>query len=216
VISTADFANRLRKNARHLRKWARREGTTAYRLYDLDMPELPFAVDWYDGAVHVVEYPRRRMLREGSAQEAMDAVRAAIREVLEVPDELVFTKTHLPMQWGEEQYQRLDHGGAERVVLEHGLKLLVNLSDYLDTGLFLDHRPLRARVRKEARGKRFLNVFAYTGAFTVHAAARRRRWTSRRRTSTGPAATSSSTGSPAPPTPASEPTHATGWPAPPI
>ena len=164
------FANRLRKNHRHLRKWAERQRISAFRVYDRDMPDYPFVVEWYAGHVHLVEFPRRRRAREGD--EALRAdVLAAVVEVLEVPAENVHTKTHLPKPWGRAQYEREAQGGALLEVAELGLRLLVNLTDYLDTGLFLDHRTTRARVRSEARGKRFLNLFCYTGAFTVHAAA---------------------------------------------
>ena len=163
----AAFENRLRKNARHRRKWARREGLTAYRLYDRDVPGFPFTVDWYDGRVHLVEYPRHA--REDAALCA--EVQAAVCAVLEVPAARVFTKTHLPKAWGREQYEKAGAGGEPFVVEEQGLKFWVNLSDFLDTGLFLDHRLTRARVRDEAAGKRFLNLFGYTGSFSVYAAA---------------------------------------------
>jgi 23S rRNA (cytosine1962-C5)-methyltransferase len=164
------FRNRLAKNARHFRRWAERQHLTAYRVYDRDVPEFPFVVERYGTRVHLVEYPRR-----SQRGEAGEAVRAAVLqdvlEVLEVRPEDVFTKTHLPQPWGRSQATRLDTGGEDFVVEEQGLKFWVNLSDRLDTGLFLDHRLTRARVRDEARGRRFLNLFAYTGAFTVYAAA---------------------------------------------
>ena len=165
------FANRLQKNYRHRRRWAEREGLTAYRLYDRDIPEYPFAVDWYGGRVHVVEYPRRRAVREGTSEAQRAEVLAAVREVLGVAPEHIYTKTHLPKPWGREQYGRAGTGGERFVVEEQGLKFWVNLKDYLDTGLFLDHRRTRARIRNEAAGKRFLNLFCYTGSFTVYAAA---------------------------------------------
>jgi len=165
------FANRLRKNLRHLRKWAKREGLTAYRLYDRDIPEFPFVVEWYDGRIHLVEYPRRRTLREGLADAQREAALHTVSEVLEVPPEHLFTKTHQPKPWGRAQYGREGQGSERFTVEEQGLRFWVNLGDYLDTGLFLDHRNTRARVRQEARGQRFLNLFAYTGSFTVYAAA---------------------------------------------
>ena len=161
------FENRLRKNARHWMKWAKRRGLTAFRLYDRDIPEFPLTVDWYAGRVHLVDYPRRTQRRD----EREDYV-SAVAHVLDIPEEQVFAKTHLPKKWGEEQYERHAEQAAERfVVEENGLKFWVNLGTYLDTGLFLDHRDTRAKVREEARGKRFLNLFAYTGSFTVYAAA---------------------------------------------
>lgn len=168
---TSDFERRLEKNWRHRERWARRQGLTAFRVYDLDIPEWPFAVDWYAGSVHVMEYPRRRQLRDGSLERSRQEVVRAAAQVLAVSAERVFTKTHAQRPWGDGQYQRRSTSGATVLVREHGLTFECNLSDYLDTGLFLDHRTTRARVGHEARGARFLNLFSYTGAFTVHAAA---------------------------------------------
>jgi 23S rRNA (cytosine1962-C5)-methyltransferase len=164
------FDNRLRKNARHFRKWAKTRGLTAFRVYDRDIPEYPYAVDVYGDRVHLVEYPRRRALKQGGLEEQRAEVLAAVCAVLEVPPEHISVKTHLPQPWGRAQYGRQGEAGERLVVEEQGLKFWVNLGDYLDTGLFMDHRLTRARVRDEARGKRFLNLFCYTGAFTVYAA----------------------------------------------
>ncbi len=164
------FDNRLRKNARHFRKWAKTRGLTAFRVYDRDIPEYPYAVDVYGDRVHLVEYPRRRALKQGGLEEQRAEVLAAVSAVLEVPPEHISVKTHLPQPWGRAQYGRQGEAGERLVVEEQGLKFWVNLGDYLDTGLFMDHRLTRARVRDEARGKRFLNLFCYTGAFTVYAA----------------------------------------------
>ena len=165
------FENRLRKNARHFRKWAKTRGLTAFRVYDRDIPEYPYAVDLYGDRVHLVEYPRRRALKQGGLEEQRAEVLAAVSAVLEVPPGHISVKTHLPQPWGRAQYGRQGEAGERLVVEEQGLKFWVNLGDYLDTGLFMDHRLTRARVRDEARGKRFLNLFCYTGAFTVYAAA---------------------------------------------
>jgi 23S rRNA (guanine2069-N7)-methyltransferase len=161
------FANRLRKNFKHLKRWAQREGTDAFRVYDRDMPEHPVVVEWYAGRVLVQLFPRR----EGDEDAMRAEVGAAVQEVLGVPAASVHWKTHRPHRWGESQYERQGQGGERFTVEEGGLRFWVNLDDYLDTGLFLDHRGTRARVRSEARGKRFLNLFCYTGAFTIHAAA---------------------------------------------
>lgn len=165
------FENRLRKNARHFTKWARARGLSCFRVYDRDIPEYPYAVDLYGNWVHLVEYPRRRALQAGSVDAQRQEVLAAVATVLEVPPERIAVKTHTPQPWGRQQYGRLGHGAQRFVVEEQGLRFWVNLEDYLDTGLFMDHRLTRARVRQEAQGKRFLNLFAYTGAFTVYAAA---------------------------------------------
>lgn len=165
------FENRLRKNARHFRKWAHAQGLTCFRVYDRDIPEYPYAVDLYGDRVHLVEYPRRRALQAGTVEAQREEVLAAASSVLAVPPEHIHVKTHTPQPWGRKQYERMGQGNERLVVEEQGLKFWVNLGDYLDTGLFMDHRLTRARVRKEAGGQRFLNLFAYTGAFTVYAAA---------------------------------------------
>lgn len=168
---TAVFENRLRKNARHFAKWAKRRGLTAYRIYDRDIPEFSYAVDWYDGRVQLAEFPRRRDLTSGAHEQSRQEVLEAVKRVLEVHDERLFLKTHTPQPWGEKQYGRAGEGSEKFVVTENGLRFWVNLGDYLDTGLFMDHRDTRQRVREESKGKRFLNLFAYTGAFSVYAAA---------------------------------------------
>jgi 23S rRNA (cytosine1962-C5)-methyltransferase len=167
----SDFEHRLKKNARHRFKWAARQGLTAFRLYDLDVPDWPFAVDWYAGHAHVLEYPRRRQRRDGTLEAAREEVVRAVSSTLALPREKIFTKTHEPKPWGRAQYGR--HGTQSTTVLvqENGLTFECNLTDYLDTGLFLDHRETRRRVRDEVFGKRFLNLFAYTGSFTVYARA---------------------------------------------
>lgn len=164
------FANRLRKNARTFLRWAGRRGLTAVRLYDRDIPEFPFVVEWYDGRIHLVEYPRRKALKEGGLEAQRAAVLAALADVLEVPPERVFTKTHLPHAWGRSQYAPTGQAAEPFEVREGDLRFKVDLAAHLDTGLYMDHRDTRVRVRQEAAGKRFLNLFAYTGSFTVAAA----------------------------------------------
>jgi len=168
---SAAFENRLRKNFRHFRKWAAARDLTAFRIYDRDMPEYPFVVEWYDGRAHVVEYPRRRAKDDENAQAQREEVLQTVQAVLEIPGNHIFTKTHLRMPWGQQQYPRMAKENERFPVREQGLSFWVNLRDFLDTGLFLDHRKTRARVREEVKGKRFLNLFAYTGSFTVYAAA---------------------------------------------
>lgn len=158
------FANRLRKVARHRRRWARRAGVACYRLYDRDIPEVPLVVDWYAGRLHVADAAR------DEAFEALDDCLAAAGEALDVADANIFCKRR-ERQRGAAQYSRFGSEGAVFVVPEGGHRFQVNLSDYLDTGLFLDHRRTRARVQAEAAGKRVLNLFAYTGSFTVYAGA---------------------------------------------
>lgn len=163
------FRDRLTKNARRLGRWAERAGVTAWRVYDRDIPEFPFVVERYGPAVHLVEYPRRAH-RAAGGHPKREAVLQAVVEVLEVEPGRVFTKTHAPQPWGRPRYGRLADLGAEFEVQEGPMRFWVNLSDRLDTGLFLDHRNTRARVRSESAGKRVLNLFGYTGSFTVAAA----------------------------------------------
>lgn len=169
-MTNSPFANRLRKNHRHLRRWAKRNGLTVYRVYDQDIPEYAYTVDWYDGHVVISELAARRGLRPD--QEAKrEEVLLGVEEVLGLDRDHIHLKIRAPKVWGQEQYEKRATTGHRWIVEEGGLRFRVNLVDYLDTGLFLDHRNTRARVREEARGKRFLNLFAYTGSFTVYAAA---------------------------------------------
>ncbi|XLX38977.1 bifunctional 23S rRNA (guanine(2069)-N(7))-methyltransferase RlmK/23S rRNA (guanine(2445)-N(2))-methyltransferase RlmL [Ectopseudomonas mendocina] len=170
------FANRLQKNLKQLGKWARREGVECYRLYDADMPEYALAVDLYRDWVHVQEYAAPRSIDPDKAQARLLDALAAIPQALGVAQNRVAIKRR-ERQTGTKQYQRQAAQGQFMEVSEGGVKLLVNLTDYLDTGLFLDHRPLRLRIQREAAGKRFLNLFCYTATATVHAAKGRARST---------------------------------------
>jgi 23S rRNA (guanine2445-N2)-methyltransferase / 23S rRNA (guanine2069-N7)-methyltransferase len=163
------FANRLEKNARHLRKWARREGVSCWRVYDKDLHDYACAIDLYGSKVHVQEYERPPKIDEAKAKERIDEVVAAVPEVLEVSPSDVFVKVRR-RQKGGGQYEKLDEKRELFEVSEGGHRFLVNLGDYLDTGLFLDHRITRRMIGEMASGKRFLNLFAYTGSATVYAA----------------------------------------------
>ncbi len=167
------FANRLRKNLKHLSKWVKREEIDCYRLYDADMPEYAVAVDLYQGEqrwVHVQEYQAPKGIDPAKAQARLQEALSAIPRVLEIPDAQVFFKVRR-RQKGSAQYEKLAAEKQFHEINESGLRFLVNFTDYLDTGLFLDHRPTRAMVRHLAAGKHFLNLFAYTGTATVYAAA---------------------------------------------
>ena len=159
------FANRLRKNARHLGKWAKREQITCWRVYDRDIPEVPITVDSYDGALVINDF---RIEPDDAAW--LDALADSAREVLAASDVHVKRRERLVARQEGHQYERLGRDGAWRTVREGGHAFRVNLSDYLDTGLFLDHRITRAKVAGES-GFTFLNLYSYTGAFTVYAAA---------------------------------------------
>ncbi|MDF1561735.1 MAG: class I SAM-dependent methyltransferase [Deltaproteobacteria bacterium] len=168
-----DFVGRLRKQQKKLRKWAKRTGTDAWRVYDRDIPGHRYIVEWYAGQVRLLWLPsgqERRGVPTGGEAPAREAI-AACAEALEVPEEAVHLAIKAPKAWRQEQYEVRARTGRRHVVTEAGLKFWVNLDDYLDTGLFLDHRETRARVGAEARGKRVLNLFCYTGSFSVHAAA---------------------------------------------
>jgi 23S rRNA (guanine2445-N2)-methyltransferase / 23S rRNA (guanine2069-N7)-methyltransferase len=166
----ADFANRLKKLARHLRRWPTKRGITCYRIYERDIPEIPLVVDRYEDALHIAEFDRPHERTAAEHADWLDHMVRTAAEALETPEDLVFLKRR-QRQRGTEQYERFDDAQVVRVVNEGGLKFEVNLSDYLDTGLFLDHRVTRGMVRDAAAGKRFLNLFAYTGSFTAYAAA---------------------------------------------
>ncbi len=163
------FANRLQKNFKQLGKWARREQISCYRVYDADMPEYALAVDLYEGWVHVQEYAAPRSIDPEKAQARLFDALAAIPQALGIDQSRVVLKRR-ERQTGTRQYERQGSQGQFLEVNEGGVKLLVNLTDYLDTGLFLDHRPMRMRIQREAAGKRFLNLFCYTATASVHAA----------------------------------------------
>jgi 23S rRNA (guanine2445-N2)-methyltransferase / 23S rRNA (guanine2069-N7)-methyltransferase len=171
------FANRLRKNLRHLGKWARREGVTCFRVYDADLPDFAVAVDLYEGAgpdagsrlAHVQEYAAPPSIDPTLAAKRLEEAVVVVADVLAVSTDDVVLKVR-QRQRGSTQYERQDTRGEFVEVAEGGLRLLVNLRDYLDTGLFLDARPVRARLRDAAAGRRFLNLFGYTGTASVYAA----------------------------------------------
>ncbi|MBA3685965.1 MAG: class I SAM-dependent methyltransferase [Planctomycetes bacterium] len=170
--SLEQFGNRLARMHKHLRKWGRRTGASCWRLYEREIADQPLIVDWYDG--DVVCWASERTRNETPEQEEawLAAVVATIARALAVAPEQVFLKRRQRQEDRQHggQYQPLERRGATKVVAEGALRFEVNLSDYLDTGLFLDHRPLRARVGAESTGKAVLNLFCYTGAFTCHAA----------------------------------------------
>jgi 23S rRNA (guanine2445-N2)-methyltransferase / 23S rRNA (guanine2069-N7)-methyltransferase len=164
------FRNRIAKNEKALRRWARAQGIEALRLYDRDIPEVPLALDRYGDALLLALYERPYEKDEELEAEWLELMGLAASEALGIDPARVFMKKR-KRQRGTGQYERLGSDAAERTVREGGLSFIVNLSDYLDTGLFLDHRPTRALVRAESAGKEVLNLFSYTGSFSVYAAA---------------------------------------------
>lgn len=164
------FENRLRKNVRHLRRWAAREDVHCHRLYDADLPEYAAALDLYEDWVHLQEYAPPTSVDPVRARRRLREMVAAVPHVLGIPPSHVVVKLRR-QQRGNRQYEKLKHEARFIEVREGGLSFLVNLTDYLDTGLFLDHRITRSMIRDLAKGRRFLNLFGYTGSATVYAAA---------------------------------------------
>ena len=162
--------NRLIKRDRHLRKLARREDTNCYRVYDRDIPEIPLSVDRYADVAVVCLFERPYEKSEVEESEWLNLMKGAVAEALGIEPGFVLSKTRRRLGL-DEQYDRTDDSQLFRVVREQGLSFKVNVSDYLDTGLFMDHRPTRALVRRLAQGRRVLNLFCYTGSFSVYALA---------------------------------------------
>ncbi|CFB70885.1 bifunctional 23S rRNA (guanine(2069)-N(7))-methyltransferase RlmK/23S rRNA (guanine(2445)-N(2))-methyltransferase RlmL [Yersinia enterocolitica] len=163
-----DYANRLRKNVKKLDKWAKQQGIECYRLYDADLPDYNVAVDRYGSKVVVQEYaPPKTIDAQKARQRLFDVINATLA-VLNLPSNQLVLKTR-ERQKGKNQYEKLAQKGEFLLVSEYNAKLWVNLTDYLDTGLFLDHRIARQMLGKMSQGKDFLNLFAYTGTASVHA-----------------------------------------------
>ncbi len=163
-----DYANRLRKNLKKLEKWARQEGIECYRLYDADLPEYNVAVDRYGEWVVVQEYAPPKTIDAAKARQRLFDVIGATLSVLELPANRLVLKTR-ERQKGKNQYQKLGEKGDFMEVQEYNARLWVNLTDYLDTVLFLDHRIARHMLGKMSKDKDFLNLFSYTGSASVHA-----------------------------------------------
>jgi len=176
------FGNRVTKNLKQLKAWAEREQVSCYRIYDADMPEYSFAIDRYaeaDGTrvwLHVQEYAAPKTIDPAAVQRRRSEALAALPGVTGVPAGNIHLRQRRRTARGE-QYEKLGGQAEFRLVAENGLRFWVNFTDYLDTGLFLDHRITRKRLRDLAARKRFLNLFAYTGSATVYAAAGRARET---------------------------------------
>jgi 23S rRNA (cytosine1962-C5)-methyltransferase len=162
--------NRLSKNWKHLSKWAARQEIHCFRLYDKDIPSFPLIIDWYQGQVHIQEYDTHWQQTVSEHAAWLAKAQQIIAEVLKVSPEHLHSK-HRHRQRGQSQYQKTGVSGQDFIVKEQGHRFWVNLDAYVDTGLFLDHRLTRRRVEREAKNKRVLNLFCYTGAFTVYAGA---------------------------------------------
>ena len=171
-VGAVDFANRLKKNFMKLSKWAKQNAITCYRIYDADLPEYAAAIDIYAGEqtwINVQEYEPPKTIDQHKADQRLAGLLSEIPQVLGVDNAQVFLKIR-KKQRSTDQYEKHDDQGRFHIIEEGGCKLWVNFEDYLDTGLFLDHRPIRKLIQQQANNKRFLNLFAYTGSATVHAA----------------------------------------------
>lgn len=159
--------NRIEKNYKHRAKWARKEGIQSFRIYEKDIPEFPFIVDVYND--YAVIFEKRDSEIDALKFDHFNFIVSAVKNVLNLPEEKVIIKSRMK-QKGATQYERLEERNEFISVKEYQAEFLVNLHDYLDTGLFMDHRPMRQIIYKEANGKKFLNLFSYTGAVSVMAA----------------------------------------------
>lgn len=165
------FENRLQKVLKHKSKQAKRLQVSCYRLYDHDLPEFPFAIELYNDKVYVAEYRRRHSMTDEEHEDWLQRSFDIISKVLQIPVENIFNRERKKQSHRDkEQYEKQNSTLEFFKVEENGLKFLVNLTDYLDTGLFLDHRITRQMVRESSAGKRVLNLFCYTGSFSVYAA----------------------------------------------
>jgi len=169
IEGAEDFSNRLQKNMQTLKKWAIKENIYCLRLYDADLPDFNLAVDLYGDRLHVQEYAPPKKIDPEKAKKRFNLALAAIRAVTGLPRDAVFIKTRA-RQEGKSQYTKQSTASKRFIVQEGKAKILVNLTDYLDTGLFLDHRQIRLRIANEARGKHFLNLYSYTSTASLHAA----------------------------------------------
>lgn len=165
------FENRLAKVHKHLAKTARRQGISCFRLYDRDLPEFPLIIELYEAKVSVAEYLSSHGMDDDAYDEWLERSVQCVGNVLNVPREDIFLRTRQRKTDRQSQYEKISIEKAEIVAKEDGLSFKVNLSDYLDTGLFLDHRITRHMVREESKDKHVLNLFCYTGSFSVYAAA---------------------------------------------
>ena len=165
------FRNRLTKVFRHLGKQARRQSISCWRLYDRDLPEFPLIIDVYEDKIYLSEYRAKHSLTDEQHEAWLTESLQVIAMVTQVPDENIYLKQRKRKTDRQDQYQKTGEEMEFFTVQEAGLQFKVNLSDYLDTGLFLDHRITRNMVREQAKDKNVLNLFCYTASFSVYAAA---------------------------------------------
>ncbi len=166
------FENRLQKVYKHKSKLARRQNITCYRVYDHDLPEFPFSIELYENRIYLAEYLRRHGMTDEEHENWLNACLDVIQKILQIDIENIFVRQRKRMSHRQQdQYEKIGLQQDFFTVEENELKFLVNLTDYLDTGLFLDHRITRQMVREKSADKKVLNLFCYTGSFSVYAAA---------------------------------------------
>ena len=165
------FRNRLTKTFRHTAKLAKRQSITCYRIYDHDLPEFPFCIEIYEDKLYLAEYRRHHGMTDEEHDAWLESCLPVISEIIGIPDENIYFRQRQRKAGRYGQYEKLDSLQEFFVVKEAGLQFRVNLTDYLDSGLFLDHRITRGMVREEAKDRQVLNLFCYTGSFSVYAAA---------------------------------------------
>ena len=165
------FRIRLSKVYKHRSKQARRMHVSCYRVYDHDLTEFPFCIELYEDKVYLAEYLRRHGMTDEAHEVWLDECLLIITEITGIEADHIYVRQRKRMSHREGQYEKIDTKQEFFTVIENGLKFLVNLTDYLDTGLFLDHRITRQMVKELCKGKRVLNLFCYTGSFSVYAAA---------------------------------------------
>ena len=165
------FRNRLSKTFRHISKLARRQSVSCYRVYDHDLPEFPFCIELYEDKIYLAEYRRRHGMTDEEHDSWLEDCLPVIIEILEIPDDRIYFRQRQRKAGRQGQYEKLSSEQEFFTVKEAGLSFRVNLTDYLDTGLFLDHRITRGMVREEVKDRQVLNLFCYTGSFSVYAAA---------------------------------------------
>lgn len=168
VDKSSQIKNRIRKNYRHIRKWANRTMTDCFRIYDRDIKEYPLTIDFYAGrfCINFFSYDRDR---DEPSKELKEEIEQVLYSIFESKADNIYWKTRIKRK-RIQQYEKIDEQNQFFTAFEYGVKFRINLYDYLDTGLFLDHRETRRLIRSIAKGKRVLNLFAYTCSFSVHAA----------------------------------------------
>ncbi len=174
------FFNRLQKRFKHLNKWAKRTNTGCFRVYDKDIPEIPLSVDIFNSVdndgqrgtyAHICLYERPYEKDVTEEQYWLEVMQKTASKALDIPPERIFLKTKKKQRGESAQYEKFAENHFSITVEEAGIHFKINLTDYLDTGLFFDHRPLRALIRQTCTGKSVLNLFCYTGSFSCYAAA---------------------------------------------